>query len=167
MSPNALRQTLTTTLAAAVMAGVALVTAAPSHAQADTSAQQIRAYYTAMNGLTAAIDDWNADVTTALSAAATKPEFICSAEFAEIVRRGHGMTNDFEGTGLGAPQALGANHDGAAQGLRLQTEGLSALTQRCQPGGQTGAGAMADVEAGKAAYAKAVRLIRYYAAQGR
>lgn len=167
MSPNALRLSFRTALAAVVLAGVAFVAAAPSHAQADSGSQRIHTYFSAMNGLTAAIDDWNVDVATALSAASTKPEFICTAEFAEIVRRGHGMTNDFEGTGLNAPEALGANHDGAAHGLRLQSEGLAAMTQRCQPGGQSSAGAMADVEGGKAAYTKAVRLIRYYAAQDR
>lgn len=167
MSPKTMTRTIHTVLAAVVLAGVGFLTAAPTQAHAESESQRIRTYFKAIDGLTVAIDQWNADVTTGLSAAATKPEFLCSAEFAELVRRGHGMTNDFEGTGLSAPDAVAANHDGAAQGLRQQSEGLAAMTQQCQAGAYPAANAAAEVASGKAAYGKSVRLIRYYAANYR
>jgi|GEM_PF-6627355 len=166
MSLVALRPSFRTVLAAAALAGIALVTAAPSHAHAETAAQRNRTYFQAMDGLTASIDAWNADVVTGIAAAQTKPEFVCSADFAELVRRGHGLANDFEGTGLIAPTAVAGNHDGAAQGLRQQYEGLAAMAVDCSYGA-TGTGPGTEIATGQAAYAKAVRLIRYYTARYR
>ena len=99
-------------------------------------------------------------------AAETKPEFICSADFAELVRRGHSVTNDFEGTGMLAPDAVADNHTAAAQGQRQQYEGLAAMAQDCAYGA-TGAAPGAEIANGKATYGKSMRLIRYYVARYR
>lgn len=167
MSPIAQTHPFRTALVAVVLAGVAFVTAAPSPAQAESGMQRIRTYFKAMDGLTTAIDNWNADVATVLSAAETKPEVFCSADFVDLLHRGHGMVNDLEGTSQIAPEAVAGNHDGAAHGLRTQYDGLAAMTLRCQAGGQVPSGAQTDFETGKAAYGQAIRLIRYHAARYR
>ncbi len=167
MSPIAMTRTFRTALAAVALAGAAFVTAAPSPAHAESGMQRIRTYFKAMDGLTAAVDAWNVDVTTVLSAAETKPEVFCSADFVDLLHRGHGMVNDLEGTGAMAPDAVAKNHDGAAQGLRAQYDGLAAMTLRCQAGGEVPTSAAADFETGKAAYGQSIRLIRYHAARYR
>mgnify|MGYP001255433854 CR=1 FL=1 len=93
MSPIAMTRTFRTALAAVALAGAAFVTAAPSPAHAESGMQRIRTYFKAMDGLTAAVDAWNVDVTTALSAAETKPEVFCSADFLPDLA---GAAADFE-----------------------------------------------------------------------
>ena len=134
--------------------------AAPSAAHAQSTPDSIHAYFEGVGQLLPAVDEWRADLDAQLSAMVAKPELACGDEFAALVRRGHGLVEDLRGTGTLAPSMLQARHEAAVDGLEHALAGLELILESCD----RAAGAEQIAE-GHAEYAKAMRLIRYYAAR--
>lgn len=147
--------------AALALAGVFAL--APQSASADEG--QIREYQRGVDQLVIATDAWSAEVEDLLSAARSKPEMVCGPELSALVRRGQGLVSDFQGTGTLAPGMLRERHDAATAELADAAATLQALVDQCQTASLDDMTRAFGSE--MAAYDKALRPVRYFAARGR
>jgi len=112
-------------------------------------------YRNGMKGLAGAVDAWVAEVEMTADAAVAKPEIACSAQMAELTRRGGYLIDDLSGTGRDVPAALAGAHEAL-------TASVATMTQATMGACTNPVGTVETVQDAKAGYTSAMNRIHNF-----